>query len=481
MVIAPLILAAAVATIAPAPADLVLTGRIGGADHQSYREVPFDVPDGVSRISVTFDYDKANRTVIDLGLFDPVRFRGWSGGSKSQFTVSASDATPGYLPGYIVPGRWRLLLGVPNARREADAGYTARISFDRVGARNGSEAAAHAPVRAGPGWYRGDLHMHSGHSDGFCTSQTGKKIACPLFKTVEAAVAAKLDFVAVTDHNSVAHYNGLREVQPYFDRLLLIPGIEITTFHGHANIFGPAEFVDFRLGSVAVPGFSRLADAVARAGAVLSINHPALPSGEDCMGCGWTVRDTDYERIQTIEAVNGRTVEGPGSGLSFWYARLNEGHHLAGIGGSDNHDATAGKSPIGTPTTVVHARELSQAGILEGLREGRIFIDVEGSGERLLDLGARRGSASAAMGETLAGSGPLTLTIHTKALAGARIEFVVNGKAAPDLGRAIASNDARQDVVLSRPPRCGWVTANARGADGRLLVIGNPIYLGPAC
>lgn len=38
-------------------------------------------------------------------------------------------------------------------------------------------------------------------------------------------------------------------LQPYFDKLLLIPGREITTFQGHFNLFGATQFLDFRLGS----------------------------------------------------------------------------------------------------------------------------------------------------------------------------------------------------------------------------------------
>ena len=74
-------------------ADQVVTGEITGADHESYRQIPFDVPEGTRRITVRLAYDKANRTVVDLGLFDPERFRGWSGGTRDRFTISASDAS----------------------------------------------------------------------------------------------------------------------------------------------------------------------------------------------------------------------------------------------------------------------------------------------------------------------------------------------------------------------------------------------------
>ena len=30
-------------------------------------------------------------------------------------------------------------------------------------------------------WYVGDLHAHSGHSDGSCNNSAGESVACPAF------------------------------------------------------------------------------------------------------------------------------------------------------------------------------------------------------------------------------------------------------------------------------------------------------------
>ncbi|MBW8745697.1 MAG: PHP domain-containing protein, partial [Sphingomonas sp.] len=152
------------------PADRVVTGEIRGADNQTYKEVPFDVPPGVERITVTLAYDKSTKTVIDLGRWDPHGFRGWSGGSRDRFTLAPSDATPGYLAGAIPAGRWHVELGVPNARPGSTSAYTIAISFDRGASRHASAAIADPPLRQGPGWYRGDLHMHDANSDGTCAN-----------------------------------------------------------------------------------------------------------------------------------------------------------------------------------------------------------------------------------------------------------------------------------------------------------------------
>ena len=215
--------------------DLVLTGDVKGAQHKTYFDVPFTVPAGVHRISVDFHYTaRDQRATLDLGIADPHRFRGESGGNKSHFTIGETDATPSYLPGEIPAGEWRLIIAVPNMRPQVVSHYTAEIHFN---SRAEDAAFAVQPLAKGTRWYRGDLHMHTGHSDGSCKSQSGQKVPCPLFLTVQAAAARGLDFIAITDHNTDSHYADERELQPYFDHLLLIPGREMTTFHGHFNVF----------------------------------------------------------------------------------------------------------------------------------------------------------------------------------------------------------------------------------------------------
>lgn len=54
----------------------------------------------------------------------------------------------------------------------------------------------------------------------------------------------------------------MRELQPYFDSLLMMPSREIKTFQGHANVFGTTAFVDFRLTSPHVPRIDNLLQQV---------------------------------------------------------------------------------------------------------------------------------------------------------------------------------------------------------------------------
>ncbi len=472
------------------PRELVFTGTVTRANWRTYTEVPFTVPAGTDRITIAVSHDgREARTTLDLGLIGPNGFRGWSGSNKTTFTVASTDATPSYLPGRIEPGRWTLLIAVPAIREGVTTRYEARITL--AGANAGPIELAAAPIRTEAGWYRGDFHMHTAHSDGSCAALSGKRAPCPAFLTLDAAKAAGLDFIAVTDHNTVSQNNELRELQAYYDTLLVIPGIEVTTLFGHANALGVTAPIEFRLGTKHLPTLENLRNDVAAHGGLLSVNHPGQPTGETCLGCGWNPMDPHPERIEAVEVINGSALvgagaEGPSSGIGFWQGLLDKGIHATAIGGSDNHDAKLGtrQSPIGTPATVVYAPELTVAGVLAGVRSGRVFIDASGGpGRRMIDLTATApNGASAHMGGTLHMPAGQTgaLTITTEGFSGLKLQLVT-GTGAPALAPApeIRSNSDVARVSLPGARALYWVRVNVRDPNGKLVLLSNPVWVAP--
>lgn len=475
----------------PAGADAaapwrVLKGELTRADYERYTEVPFDLPPGVTRLTIQVSYGgREQHSVIDLGLRDPQRFRGWSGGARDRMTLSTEDATPGYLPGPLPAGRWAVILGAPNIRESARAPYEVRIFIE---AQPAVTEFADTPIAAGPGWYRGDLHMHSGDSDGTCKAQSGATIPCPAYRTVEAAAARGLDFIALTDHNTTAHFDALRELQGAFDRMLLIPGREITTFWGHSNVFGPTDFLDFRMTAPTWAAARTWIDAVHREGGAVSINHPGAPSGEICMGCGWRIDGMPRDAVDAVEVLNGGTMRETGGadsalqGFAYWTKLLNAGWHVTGIGGSDSHDADRAPSEpgsVGRPTTVIYMPELSVHGFLAGLRSGRAFIDIDGTRDRLLDLSASTGRDRATMGQTLrvrAGEA-VNFSVDVKGVAGGAIQLVIDGGLPPayriEIGREGSIAPWRSDGSAH------WIRADVRDDHGRLILVSNPVYVAP--
>ena len=461
------------------PTSIVLDGDVRGAQNHTYIEAPFEVPSGVHRMSVDFSYTtRDQRTTLDLGILDPYRFRGSSGGNKLHFTISETDATPSYLPGVIPAGTWKLLIAVPNIRPGVVAHYRAEIQFDNPAEDRGF---AERPIVTGSRWYRGDLHMHTAHSDGSCASETGKRVPCPVFLTVQAAADRGLDFIAITDHNTTSQYDAMRELQPYFDKVLLIPGREITTFWGHFNVFGATGFIDYR--DVAQNGLSAndiLRDAAAKGG-IASVNHADAPTGEACMGCGWTPPGpVDMQLFTAVEVINGANLM---SSADFWDKQIAEGHRLTAIGGSDNHNALipAGKpAAIGRPTTVVEASELAVPAMLEGIRRGRVFVDLTSSPDKVLDLDANSGNNSARMGGDLSASAGdvVQLRVHVTACPDDKVHLLLDGHESADLApMPVGGSDATLHAKWTSDGKRHWIRAEVRDMQGKVLVIGNPIYL----
>jgi hypothetical protein len=465
--------------------EITLQGVVSGSQNHTYVEVPFRVPAGVHRVTITFTYtEREKKTALDLGLEDPAGLRCWSGGNKPTLTVGLSDATPSCLPGPIPSGKWNVLIGVPNIRANVTSHYTATVFLSRSGLVADEPAVLREPLRPGPGWYRGDLHMHTAHSDGHCPNQSGQMVPCPVFMTVEAAVRRGLDFIAITDHNATSQYDAMRELQPYFNKLLLIPGREITTFQGHLNFLGTTDYIDFRVGSKSVPDLNVLLERAKRMGAIVSINHPNAPGGEICMGCRWTPAvPVQMNLFTAVEAVNGGNGDPAESGIPFWQKQLGLGHRLTAIGGSDNHQPMLppdAENAVGHPTTVIYAQELSTPAILAGIRSGRVFIDVNGSRDRFLDISAHTQASSAVMGGDLAARAgePIDLEAQIDSCDGDTAELVEEGEGSSGAAEQTIHGDRTSlHWTLKAGATRGWFFVKISDSSGEVLVLGNPIYV----
>jgi len=368
-------------------------------------------------------------------------------------------------------------MGIPSIRDGVRSRYRVVVRLTPAGPGQPSPTAL-PPERTltGPRWYQGDLHAHTMHSDGFsCASEGGNTAPCAAHMIAAAAGRRGLDFVAVTDHNTTSHHHGLVEVQARHPQLLVLRGQEVTTFHGHANVYGTSEAIDFRIGHPGVTAATVFRHA-RQLGALVSINHPGRETGERCTGCGWDAPQTDYTVVDALEVVNGGNVSGPTAGEPVWHARLNEGHRLTGIGGSDDHGAgTRAGSAIGTPTTVIHADALSEAALLAGIRAGRVYIKTRGADGP--DLRFDVPAQGVSMGDELRLASPASVDFRVRVIGGAgqRVDVIRNGKVHALGPEPLASNDETLSVALDVAAG-DWVRINVRDGEG-LTVLGNPIYV----
>lgn len=339
-------------------------------ERSDYLELPFQVPRGTRRIEISYRYPgqrvPGSGNEVDLGLSDPrgssfpdfPGFRGWSGNARDRAVLTEATATPGYLAGPITAGTWRVLLGLYKVREQ---GCEVQVEV-RMSHREGAlpqPAPGPARVLARPGghaWYRGDLHTHSHHSDA----------PGSLEDLVEAGLAAGLDFLAVTDHNTTSH---LRYLPALAALLVLIPGEEVTSYYGHLNVWGNSHPLDFRC---RFPDQMRqVIDAAHRAGALVSASHPAAP------GMGWTFGEE--QPLDCIEVFHGPSGELNANSLELWEDLLRRGRKVVAVGGSDFHCGKQGEGDrLGQPTVWVKATSRSVAGVLEGVKAGRVTLTCAG-------------------------------------------------------------------------------------------------------
>lgn len=404
--------------------DVVLEGTLPD-DVAAYSALPFEVPEGTVEIEVRHD-DLSEANVLDWGLVDPERFRGWGGGNAEPAIVGERAASRSYFPGAMPAGTWGVLVGAALIE-ERPAPYRVEIFFRTEATLEPQTREPYAPVVAISNearWYAGDFHVHSRESGD----------ARPTLDEVATFARSRgLDFVELSEHNTLSSLELVNEAQRAHPELLFLPGAEVTTYQGHANTIGVTSHVDFRVASgLGVDGASMSAATRAQGG-LFALNHPNLDLGSLCLGCAWEL-PLEASAIDAIEIQNGAwSVTGAFffiPTLRRWDALLAEGGRIAAIGGSDDHragrDLDSTQSPIGSPTTMVFAERLDVAAILEGVRSGRTVVKLEGPDDPMVELEATHASGRARLGDELSGNATLIARV-TGAPIGAVLRFMRNG------------------------------------------------------
>jgi hypothetical protein len=289
--------------------------------------------------------------------------------------VSELGATPGYLAGPVSPGLWHVVIGLYLVPLEGvpftvtaepmSAGSAAlgeRLASFLAPAEADPPVPAQRPARrslpaaAGLTWLAGDLHAHTVHSDGVMS----------VAELAVFAVERGLDFVAVTDHNTVSQHASLGPVSARYG-VTLLPGQEVTTDFGHAGVLGDTGWIDFR-----EPAASWLSAAESRGG-LMSVNHPFAGP------VSWI--HPMPRRPPLLEVWHWSWLDPAWTTPLSWWQAWDPA--AIPVGGSDFH-RPGSDAPLGTPTTWVSCADASVPGVLEGLRAGRVAISASRDGAVLL-------------------------------------------------------------------------------------------------
>jgi hypothetical protein len=480
----------------PDSEPITIRGHASVADkaRSDYSYLSFEVPSGTRRIHVHYDYTRTSmaesrrgqENILDIGVFAPdpatgrpEAFRGWSGGARTEFFIEPASATPGYLPGPLPEGIWQIILGLYRIA-EAGCDYTVTVTLD-AGASTGGDNESSGMPESDPSraprsgdtpdtrgtWYVGDLQSHTYHSDAKASPAHLARVA----------QHRGLEFLAVTDHNTISHHAELPGLSD--EGFLLMPAMEITTYYGHANAWGLSKWVDFRCKSVG--DVTRSVAAACGQGAIVSINHPYSD-------CPWT-----YGMIPGVEAIEvwqGLWNRGNQQAVAWWDELLSAGRRVTGVGGSDRHEP-AHYDPlfphqVGTPATRIRAGELSTRALLAAIRRGEVTI-AETPGGPWLEIRVLRDDGSVArVGDSVARVPDEEVAVECLVTGAGEdtLELVANGQI---VARHMLS-PGEENVVLRIPPAGalyvrGQIVAGhdeappAEESYPRFRALCNPIYL----
>ncbi len=373
----------------------------------------FIVPTNASRVGLELSFHKDKLAQIFISLHDPQIFRGnrMNPGAKGDIVldlwVSPDQASEGATPGALPTGEWRAQIDIERLNEEVEYRLIAYAEFSPVPEAEQPQLKKHIIVRPGIGWYKGELHAHSTESDG----------KYPVATVVQAALDAGLDFLSLTDHFTNSQWRKLDKLEQQ-TQIALIHSLEITSHQGHANLQGLQDWVDVYVDR---PDWSinQAAESTHDQGGLFCINHAF--SGD----LAWRSFDFSWDNADLIEIYH--NLEGANNNFhpGLWDMLLVTGYRIIGVAGTDSHDPFTGTDRINQVVTWVYADELSEKGIVAGLKRGNVYMS---RGPEMRFEGINSDGDHVSMGENLEHKGaPVTLDIKVKAEQPLRLFVFRNG------------------------------------------------------
>ena len=421
------------------------------AQEGSYITLPFEMPPETAAMQLSYTYkryrhyaDQAESSeftpreeinIIDLGLIAPDgSLAGASGSDKRDITLSESWATPGYKPRPLSTGRWEILVGAYKVN-EQGVRVTYELNFEPKQVR----------------LLKGDLHTHTIASDGVLT----------LEELGRHAVRHNLDFIAVTDHNTITP----KDAMPNIEGLTMIPGVEWSHFQGHANFLGVDKPFDGLFFTHHLDETLAIFQTAQDRGALITINHPFEES------CAFKV-DLASVPFDALEVWNGPMRESNLRSLELWKHLLDAGLKVPICGGSDYHRDRLFQI-LGGPTTCIYAQSNSPKDILSAVQEGHSFITFAPEGPTL-----QLTCNDAMMGDSVPWKAGQILTINLDGLDKGDVVRLVNAKETSDLFTAPSAGSFKAEHPVKGP---GFVRLEVwrtflPGLPGLPALLSNPIY-----
>ena len=333
--------------------SLKLSLSLKAEQQERYVKLPFELPDGVEELKISYSYDRTElsrrdgavfengEAVVDFALEAPGgRFVGASGSDRESVTVSPHGSSSGFASMEVCRGGWTIIAG---AYRIPEGGLDVEYIVELV----------YKKRRL----FKGDTHVHTIASDGNC-SVSG---------IVSLAEKRGLDFVFITNHNNFLSERDLPAAPP----VTVIPGTEWTHYRGHAGLLGEREAYSLPYYADDEAQAGMILSQASESGAFVVLNHPFCPQ----VPWKWSFGLAHHG----VEIWNGVMSERNERAVAWWHSRLAAGESVVAVGGSDYHRQGLFQA-LAMPCQNLWAESRSRDDIMASLRRGCGFISYQPDG-----------------------------------------------------------------------------------------------------
>lgn len=179
--------------------------------------------------------------------------------------------------------------------------------------------------------------------------------------------------IGITDHNTTSAFNEIIDFEQKSD-IVILKGIEWTTFFGHITVFNEKNPIDWR--KITQDNINETLNNACHDGAVITIAHPKRMGAPHCAGCYFDYKINDYSSITCFEVFSQSQPHKEESNLlaiKKYDEIMSQGYKLTAVYGYDWH--TPDKD-LCYATTYIGCKEKKQTDIFSSLKKGDTFVSL---------------------------------------------------------------------------------------------------------
>ena len=214
-------------------------------------------------------------------------------------------------------------------------------------------------------WHKVELHTHTIASDGDMLPND----------LVDNALDRKYEAIALTDHNTTS---SVAEAVAYGKKkkLIVIPGIELTTFWGHIVVTGGNSHIDWR--DITLDNIDEILKGARDKKDLVTVAHPKRIGTPFCSECRFLFKLKDWSNVTSYEVWSHYMPQASFESKQTkeeWVGLLDKGYKIAPVYGFDWHTRDEG-CPAIAYTYVGIVGDLTEEKILKAIEKSHTYISM---------------------------------------------------------------------------------------------------------